>query len=272
MSHDRQYREVDFTPSELDHEYGEGIHLQEDPLALSRLATLCSPEIGQPAFNRLIAELYRRLLWNVISAEFPRTEASIPSRMRETTERGVYRGTIIDPAASVVTVDVARAGMVPSEVCYRRLNEILDEQRVRQDHLFMARKTDDEGDVVGAELLGDKVGGPVDGGFLLFPDPMGATGSSMSQAIDFYKKNVGGEADRIVAMNLIVTPEFIGRMQRDHPDVECYALRLDRGTSPAELLETIPGERREAESGLDDNDYIVPGGGGFGEVMNNSWA
>lgn len=272
MTHDRQYRDVDFTPSELDHEYGEGIHLQEDPLALSRLATLCSPEIGQPAFNRLIAELYRRLLWNVVSAEFPRTEASISSRMRDSTERGVYDGTVIDPETSVVTVDVARAGMVPSEVCYRRLNEMLHEDGVRQDHLFMARETDEEGTVTGAELLGDKVGGSVDGGFVLFPDPMGATGSSMSQAIDFYKEQVGGEAEQIVAMNLIVTPEFIERMQRDHPDVECYAMRLDRGMSPADILETIPGERWEAESGLDDNDYIVPGGGGFGEVMNNSWA
>jgi len=271
MTEDRQYRDIDFAPSEVAHEYGEGIHIQEDPLALTRLARLCSPEIGQPAFNRLIGELYRQLLWNVVAAEFPRTDASIPSRMQTSTGRGVYRGTVIDPETRVVTVDVARAGMVPSEVCYRRLNQIVNEEGVRQDHLFMSRRTDEQGRVIGAELLGDKVGGPVEGGFVLFPDPMGATGSSMSQAVDFYNERVGGAADQMIAMNLIVTPEFVERMQQDHPDVKCYAMRLDRGTSPSEILETIPGERWDAESGLDDNDYIVPGGGGFGELMNNSW-
>jgi hypothetical protein len=50
-----------------------------------------------------------------------------------------------------------------------------------------------------------------------------------------------------------------------------YALRLDRGLSPAEVLETVPGERWSEEKGLTDHHYIVPGGGGLGEIMNNSF-
>jgi tetratricopeptide (TPR) repeat protein len=49
------------------------------------------------------------------------------------------------------------------------------------------------------------------------------------------------------------------------------ALRLDRGMSPPEVLTTMPGERWAEESGLDERQYIIPGGGGFGELMNNSW-
>jgi len=268
---DRAYSGVDYEAPELDHEYGDAVHLMRDPVAWTRLAEVCSPAIGQPEFNGLIEDLYRRLLWAVVGAEFPTREAEVSTRMRETTDRGVYRGTVVAPDTSVVTVDVARAGMVPSEVCYRRLSALLDEERVRQDHLFAARQTNEEGDVVGAEVAGDKVGGPIDGGFVLIPDPMGATGSSMSEAIDFYREEVGGSADQMVAMNLIVTPEYIRRLTDEHPDVVCYAMRLDRGMSPEEIFETVPGERWSKESGLDDNDYIVPGGGGFGELMNNSW-
>jgi len=58
---------------------------------------------------------------------------------------------------------------------------------------------------------------------------------------------------------------------RKHPDVIVYALRLDRGLSPREVLDTIPGERWADERGLTDNHYIVPGAGGLGEVINNSY-
>lgn len=271
MTTDRQYRNLDVELNEIEHEYGGEIHIMKDAMALTRLARLCSPEVGQPTFNLLIGELYEQLLWSVINAEFPRRQTSIPSRMRESTERGVYRGEIIDPETSVVTVDIARAGIVPSGTCYRRLNELLKPARIRQDHLFMSRVTDADGNVTGAEILGDKVGGAIDDAFVLLPDPMGATGSSMSGAIDYYKREVSGEARRIVTMNLIVTPEFVRRMREKHPDVACYAFRLDRGTSPNEVLEMVPGREWDRESGLDDDDYIVPGGGGFGELMNNSW-
>ena len=49
------------------------------------------------------------------------------------------------------------------------------------------------------------------------------------------------------------------------------ALRLDRGLSAPEVLQTAPGERWDEERGLDDKQYIVPGGGGFGEIMNNAY-
>ena len=35
--------------------------------------------------------------------------------------------------------------------------------------------------------------------------------------------------------------------------------------------QTVPGERWAEENGLTDQHYIVPGGGGLGEIMNNSF-
>jgi uracil phosphoribosyltransferase len=271
MNSDRQYRDLDFKPSEIRHEYGANVHIQRVPHALTQLARLCSPEVGQPQFNRLLSSLYRQLLRTVVNMEFPRTEAQIPSRMQTSTDRGTYHGEIVDPETPVVTVDIARGGIVPSGVCFEQLNRILEPEQVRQDHLFMSRVKDGGGAVTGAEISGDKVGGSVNDQFVLFPDPMGATGSSMSGAVEYYKEEVEGEPAELITVNLIITPEFIRRIREDHPEAKIYALRLDRGTSPDDVLDTIPGERWSEESGLDDNDYIVPGGGGFGELMNNAW-
>jgi uracil phosphoribosyltransferase len=50
-----------------------------------------------------------------------------------------------------------------------------------------------------------------------------------------------------------------------------YALRVDRGLSPPEVLATVPGTRWSEERGLDEHQYIVPGAGGVGEILNNAW-
>jgi uracil phosphoribosyltransferase len=125
--------------------------------------------------------------------------------------------------------------------------------------------------VVGSNIGGAKIGGDIDDALVLFPDPMGATGGSLCTAVSLYKEKVPGTPRRILSLNLIVTPEFLRKISREHPDVVVYALRLDRGLSPPEVFGTIPGELWEKERGLDDRQYIVPGGGGFGEIMNNAY-
>jgi uracil phosphoribosyltransferase len=135
----------------------------------------------------------------------------------------------------------------------------------------MSRMLGDHDQVVGAGIGGMKIGGDVDGAFLLFPDPMGATGSSLSMALDTYKKKVPGTPRRIIALHLVVTPEYLKRMRKDHPEMVVYAVRLDRGLSPEKVKGTVPGTYWDEEKGLNDHDYIVPGAGGLGEVMNNAW-
>jgi hypothetical protein len=41
--------------------------------------------------------------------------------------------------------------------------------------------------------------------------------------------------------------------------------------SSEDVLSRVPGELWDDECGLTSNHYIVPGGGGFGEIMNNAW-
>jgi uracil phosphoribosyltransferase len=197
--------------------------------------------------------------------------ADVPTRMVDVTEAGVFHGEVLDRNARAVTVNIARAGAIPSQTVYDLLNVALDPRRVRQDHIIMSRMLGEHEQVVGAGIGGMKIGGDVDEAYLLFPDPMGATGSSLSMAIDTYKKKVPGTPRRIINIHLIVTPEYLRRMTADHPDVIVYAVRLDRGLSPADVLATVPGTRWSEERGLTDHQYIVPGGGGFGEIMNNAY-
>jgi uracil phosphoribosyltransferase len=266
---DSQHRAIHYTPSEIEHRYGPNVHILSDPLALSHLARLCAKGTFQPVINRLVNALYQQLIQTVINAEFPRTAQRISSRMIDSTPRGYYEGEIISPETSAVCVDIARAGTYPSHVCYEFLNYLLHPENVRQDHLQMNRVTNEAQQVTGVALHGAKIGGPVRDRFVLLPDPMGATGGSLSRVISLYKKEVEGPARKFITMHLIVTPEYLRRMHQDHPDASVYAVRLDRGLSAPEVLETVPGSRWEEERGLTDKHYIVPGGGGFGEVMNN---
>ncbi|MBK8170608.1 MAG: uracil phosphoribosyltransferase [Sandaracinaceae bacterium] len=264
------YDRTAFHPSELEHTFGDRVHLLDDPLSLTFLARLCARETGQPEVGRLVRRLYEQLTWTVVSAEFPRAKVAVPTRMVATHPEAVYRGIAIDRAQKAVTVGIARAGTVPSQILYETLNEVLDPAGVRQDHLVMSRVTDADGRVTGTAFLGAKMGSDVDGRIVLIPDPMGATGSSMSDAIAHYKTKLRGKPSKIIAMHLIVTPEYLRRMTADHPDVSVYALRYDRGVSPVDAFNGKPGSSPK-ESGLDEHQYIVPGAGGLGEILNNAW-
>jgi uracil phosphoribosyltransferase len=255
---------------ELPHAYGPNVHLLADPVLLTQLARLCRPEVVQPEVTRLVRDMYRALARLVLANEFPRRAAEVKTRMFESTERGVWSGDVLDANTRAVTVNIARAGTLPSQVVYEALTELLSPELVRQDHVFMARVTDAEGCVTGVSMAGSKIGGDVDGALVLFPDPMGATGGSLSHTVSLYK-TPGATPRKLISLNLIITPEFVARMRGDHPDVQLYAIRLDRGMSSAEVLRTGLGSQPEAETGLNEVQYIVPGAGGVGEILNNSF-
>lgn len=265
------YDNVKFHSSELEHRYGPNVHILSDVLCLGILADLCSPNTGQPAINYLITTLYHKMLHTVVNAEFPTKIIERETRMIEHTPHGVWRGRVIDRETHAVSVDIARAGILPSMICYDVLNRVLNPSNVRQDHFMLSRTTDADDHVTGAAVAGLKIGGDVENRLVLFPDPMGATGSSLSTAIAWYKTEIDGNPMKLITLNLIITPEFVRRIHTDHPEAIIYAFRLDRGLSDPAILDTIPGTHWEQERGLSELQYIVPGGGGFGEIMNNSF-
>ena len=100
---------------------------------------------------------------------------------------------------------------------------------------------------------------------------MGATGSTIIEAINLYKEEVKGTAKKFISVHLMITPEYIKNLTNAHPECEVYAIRLDRGLSKPEALNEIPGTYPDKEKGLNENSYIVPGAGGVGELLNNSF-
>lgn len=266
---DQQFENVSFKLSEIEHRYGKNVHLLSDPYLLSLLARLCAEETTQPMINELVQSIYGSLLNTVVAREFPLRRAEIPTRMHASHPEAVYSGPTIDSETPIVSVNLARAGTLPSHICYTALNYFMNPKKVRQDHISIARQTDDSHRVTGSEISGHKIGGPVDGAIVLFPDPMGATGSTLVETIDLFKPK--GKALKYIALHCIVTPEYLKNVSEKHPDLIVYAVRLDRGLSSEKVLRSVPGEFWKEEKGLNERHYIVPGGGGFGEVMNNAY-
>ena len=271
MPKDSQYSDLNFELDQIETNYGENVHILSNPFTLTMLGKLGKPESIQPVLNKYVEILYDHLLHQMLNKLAPVEEVSWSTRMEEQVKEGVYKGKALKHTQKFISVNLARAGIFPSHNCFEELHYLFDPSGLRQDHFYINRKTDDQGQVIGVDVSGSKIGGPQEDAIVLFPDPMGATGGSLSHCIEHYKKNVEGTAKKYVAMHLIVTPEYIQRMQKDHPDVEIFAIRLDRGLSEDSVLNTIPGTHPEKERGLTDNQYIVPGAGGVGEILNNSF-
>jgi uracil phosphoribosyltransferase len=258
-------------PGELPHHYGPQVHLLDNVHLLSLLARIGSPATGPRDLPRLIRHLYHQLAGHVLAHEFPAVEARVETRMTASEPRGVYLGKLLDPRTEVVIVAVIRAGILPAEACFDAMTEVLTPERVRIDFLNMSRTVDHKGHVVGAEMAGSKIGGGVDNAILVIPDPMGATGSTVCRVLDHYRRAVRGTPSKVLSLPMIVTPEYLRRLARERPEVITYATRLDRGLSPEHVLRTEPGMHPDLERGLNEKQYIIPGAGGMGEVLTNSF-
>lgn len=268
---DIQYSNGFVRSHELNHHYGDKVHIFSNPFSLTLLERLSSKNTFQPDINFLVENLYRYLLFQVMGHAFPYEMVSSATRMSEFTDKGIYEGISLNKKTPIVTVNLARAGTFPSHIFYSQLNYYFEPSGIRQDHFYCNRKVNDKDQVVGVDVSGSKIGGGIDNAIVIFPDPMGATGGTLAEAITHYKEQVPGKALKFIAVHLIITPEYIKKMKTAHPDVEIYALRLDRGLSAEDVLLSVPGERWDEEVGLNEKQYIVPGAGGVGEILNNSF-
>lgn len=259
-------------PGELAHGYGPNVHVLSDPWSLSLLARFSSPDCGIDEVHRLLDAAYAHL-FAAAARELPLGTVAAPTRMASLVgAAGTYHGVAVDRSARAVIIDVARAGMLPAHQLQRALHLVLPADAIRVDHLYFQRVSDPvTHHVVGVSASGSKIGGDVDGVTLFVPDPMAATGRSLVQALEHYRDHVPGTPRRRVSIHLVVTPEFLAHVQAHVPDLVVYCLRVDRGMSAEDVLAGPLGARWAEERGLSDTDYIVPGAGGVGELISNSF-
>jgi len=261
----------EFRLSEKKHHYGSHVHLLDDPFSTQILNRFSQLDLVQPDANRLVTQLYKFLLHQAVNHFWPRVASTTETRMIVHTPNASFDSEVFNRDVRAVVVDLMRAGILPTQVCFEALHDILPPEGIRQDHILINRKTNEKGEVVGVNIGGHKIGGPFGNSYVFIPDPMGATGSSMVGVIELLEQFPVGKALKFIALHLIVTPEYLKAIEPLKDRLEIYALRLDRGLSAKEILHTLPGEKWEQERGLTDNDYIVPGAGGVGEILNNSF-
>ncbi|PIT99117.1 MAG: uracil phosphoribosyltransferase [Bdellovibrionales bacterium CG10_big_fil_rev_8_21_14_0_10_45_34] len=253
------------------HCYGENFYLVKDTYLRTLLARLCTPDCVQPEINHLVETIYRGLLSYTINQFFATELTELATRMTASHTDIKLKEEMVIRKQRAVAVNLARAGTYPSHICYQHLNEVLEPNLVRQDHILAARLTNESHQVTGTFVGGTKIGGDIQDAIVLIPDPMGATGNTLVSAIEHYNKNVEGDPKHYVALHLIVTPEYLKKVYHTHPKLKIVSLRLDRGLSSPDILRTLPGTHWDRERGLNNQQYIVPGGGGFGEILNNSY-
>jgi uracil phosphoribosyltransferase len=268
---DISHRYLDYKVPEIEHYYGDTVHILSDPHIRTLLARLCNWSTEQPEINRLVNEIYRGMLAIALGSEFPRKTTEFKTRMYPYTQNGFFSGEVIASETTAVTVAMARAGIIPSGICFDQLLHFLEPSRVRQDYFHIGRVTNEKDEVTGAHIASCKIGGSIDKAMVVIPDPMGATASSVCEVVAYYNCKVEGTPLKIVTVHMIITPEYIRRMLEECPEVIIYAARLDRGESDKDTLVTVPGTHIDKEFGLTKEGYVVPGAGGLGEIMNNSF-
>ena len=254
----------------LAHLYGPDVVVFDDPFLTTLLARIGSPETGTAELPALVRAAYVRLVQEVLAREFPARSQRVATRMAALEPKAFVQADMLCRETRLVLVAVIRAGILPAQACYEAACAVLPPANVRLDFLNLSRVIDDEHHVTGVRLDGSKVGGAVDGAIVLVPDPMGATGGTVCRAVELYHE-LGGSPARVAAAHLMVTPEAIRRVTTLHPGVRLYAARLDRGLSTSRALAAVPGTYPDEERGLNDVQYIVPGAGGMGELLTNSW-
>jgi uracil phosphoribosyltransferase len=163
----------------MKHHYGSNFHLVGDTFLQTLLTELCQQQTMQPQINRLVQLLYNGLIVHAANSLFPQKNSNVQTRMKASLESN-----ILNPETKAVSVNLARAGTYPSHICYEYLHWFLKSENIRQDHIFAARKTDDADKVTGTNLSSFKIGGSVENSYVLFPDPMGATGGTIISAIE----------------------------------------------------------------------------------------
>jgi len=179
-------------------------------------------------FRHTISELTKQLVYEALK-DFPLIERNI----------AVWQGngtffTIDEEKIMVVTV--LRAGMPMLD----SVMELLPEAKAG----FLAMKRDEttHKSILYYDRLPDCKGKTV-----LLVDPMLATGGSMVDALDLIKSR---EASKIIALNIIGSPEGLEYVRSTHNDVDIYIAQIDEK--------------------LNDDKYIIPGLGDAGDRAYNT--
>lgn len=245
---------------EISHFYGPNVHILSDAMTAMHMTRLSNCRTGQYEVRRLVRFLYERILLPVVvNTVFPVVNTGVYTPMMDIVgKRALLTADVTNPTTMVAVATMLRAGDIPASACIDRLGEILHDHTIQQHFFGAGRVTDDEHHVVGTQVTYQKIG-PLHDRILLIPDPMGATGGTVVETLDLYGSDQIKLTKTIVAMHLVIAPEYIRRVTAAYPQAQIFALRVDRGMSDPDVLVSVPGTFPDREFGLTPEGYVVPG-------------
>ncbi|MCW8896220.1 MAG: uracil phosphoribosyltransferase [Sulfurimonas sp.] len=179
-------------------------------------------------FRHTVAELTKQLVYEALK-DFPLIEKEIVPWQGD----GIF--STIDEE-NIVVVTVLRAGLPMLDSVMELLPNAVAG--------FLAMKRDET--THESKLYYDRLP-DCKGKNILLVDPMVATGGSMNDALELIKTK---KPKRIIALNIIGSPEGLEAVSSAHKDVDIYIAQID--------------ER------LDENKYIIPGLGDAGDRAYNT--
>lgn len=197
----------------------------DHPLIQHKLSWIRDESTSYRPFRALLYQIAGLMVYEA-SRSFPTSPVEVRTPIERTKCRRL--------AGTITVVPILRSGLAMAE----GILEMMPEARV--GHLGLAR---DEKSLEPITYLRKLPKGLSDGPVVLV-DPMLATGGSARAAITFLKE-AGATDIRMIA--LVVAPEGVKRMLREHPEVTIYAAALDRE--------------------LNEHGYICPGLGDAGDRM-----
>lgn len=182
------------------------LRIFDHPLIQHKLTFLRDEATSFRPFRALLYQIAGLMVYEV-TRSFPTEEVQVRTPL-ETTRGKKLRGT-------VTVVPVLRSGLGMAE----GILEMMPEARV--GHLGLARDEETLEPIAYLRKLPRQLGeGPV-----LLVDPMLATGGSACAALATLKE-AGASDVRMIC--LVATPEGVGRLNKEHPDVVVYTAALDR--------------------------------------------
>ena len=207
------------------HEQFKNLHLFDHPLVQDKLTRARDRNTSTFEFRRRLNEIAGLMTYDVCR------ELRTRARTVETPV-GPTEGRVLDEPVTLVPILRAGIGMTSG------ILGLLPEARV--GHIGLYR---DESTLEPVEYYA-KLPPDIADGDVFVVDPMLATGGSASAALTQLKSR---SVSRISLICLVVAPEGVARVEREHPEVAIYAAALD--------------------DKLNDKGYIVPGLGDAGDRL-----
>lgn len=201
------------------------LSITSHPLIQHKLSLLRNRYTNIKAFRENLDEIAGLMAYE-ISRDLPVKEISIESPIVPCSGHELAR--------NVVLVPVLRAGLGMVDGISRMI------PNVRVGHIGMYRDHESLEPVQYYSRLPENLHEAL----VMLLDPMLATGGSASEAITRLKE---AGATEIKLVCIVGAPEGVGRIEKDHPDVDIYLAALDRR--------------------LNDAGYIVPGLGDAGDRL-----